>query len=94
MKKNRIAKVIEKRPGKWPEYYDEREVENYQEYFIKGTNVKIGFTCYDKEQDEIDYCCIVTESQDDQDYYDSEEELFKHFEYILMNPDFGWRYFY
>lgn len=92
--KNKISKVIDKRPGKWPDYYDERDVENYQEYFIKGTNVKIGFTYYDKEEDKVEYCCIVTESQDDQDWYESEEELFNHFEYILMNPDFGWQYFY
>ena len=32
--KNKIAKVIDKRPGKWPNYYDEKDVENYQEYFL------------------------------------------------------------
>jgi len=90
----KISKVIEKRPGKWPEYYDERDVENYQEYFIKGTNIKLGFTCYDKENDQEEYCCIVTELEDDQEWYDTEKDLFEHFEYILMNKDFGWRYFY
>jgi len=92
--KNNIKKTIEKRPAKWPEYYDEKNVENYQEYFIKGTNIKIGFTCYDKDEDVDDFCCIISESQDDFIWFDTEKELYEHFAYILLNKEFGWQYFY
>ena len=90
---NKIAKIIEKRSGTWPEYYDEKDVENYCEYFIKGTNMKLGFSCFNKENNEWEYCRIVSESYDDFIYSDTEEELYKDFEYILMNENFSWRYY-
>ena len=89
-----IKKIIEKRQAKWPSYYDEHNVEDYQEYYIKGTNIKLGF--YDKNLDEDceEFCCIISESEDDFIWFDTEKELFEHFEYILMNKNFGWKYFY
>ena len=92
--KNKIAKVIDKRPGKWPKYYDEKNVENYQEYFIKGTNIKLGFCDNNLEEGCEEFCCIISEIEDDFIWFDTEKDLFEHFEYILMNKDFGWKYFY
>lgn len=86
-------KIIEKRPGKWPSYWDPQNIENYQEYFIKGTNIKLGYTCYNKDEEEIEYCCIISELEDDFDFYDTEQKLLKHFEWMLMNENLGWRYF-
>ncbi len=91
--KNKISKVIDIRPGKWPEYYDECNVKEYQEYFIKGTNIKLGFKYIHDDSVEWEYCCIISESYDDQIWFETEEELFKHFEWILMNKDLIWRYY-
>lgn len=94
MATSNIKKIIECRPAKWPTYYDDANVKDYCEYFIKGTNVKLGFRVMNIDENCVDFCCIVSESQDDQIYFEEEAELFDHFEYILMNKEFGWQYFY
>lgn len=91
--KYKIAKVIDIRPGKWPEYYDECDAQDYQEYFIKGTSIKLGFKYIDGETGEKNFYCIVCDGYDMMDFYDSEEDLFKHFEWMLMNKDLIWRYY-
>lgn len=88
-----IEKVIETRPGKWPSYYDEKNVEKYTEYFIKGTNIKLGFCDFNIDEKCEEYCCIISESIDDFIWFDTEKELFEHFECILMNKNLTWRYY-
>jgi hypothetical protein len=66
-----IKKIIEKRPGKWPEYYDEKNVENYTEYFIKGTNIKLGFYDNNLEEGHEEFCCIISETRDDFIWFDT-----------------------
>lgn len=91
--KNKIAKIIELRSGNWPEYYDDCVAEDYQEYFIKGTNIKLGFKYIDGETGEQLFYCIVCDGYDQMDPYDSEAELFEHFEWMLMNKELIWRYY-
>jgi hypothetical protein len=91
--KNKISKIIDKRPAKWPEYYDKKDVENYCEYFIKGTNLKLGFYYKDLETGEDNYYCIVCDGYDQMDPFNSEEELFEHFDYILNTEHDCWRYY-
>jgi hypothetical protein len=88
-----IKKIIEKRPGKWPSYYDDHDVKDYCEYFIKGTNIKLGFTCFSNEINEDEFYCIVCDGYDQMDPYDTEKELFEHFEWMLMNKNLTWRYY-
>ena len=88
-----IKKIIEIRPGKWPEYYDDLDVKDYNEYFIKGTNIKLGFKYFDNETNEEAFYCIVCNGYDQMDPYDTEKELFEHFEWMLMNKDLVWRYY-
>lgn len=89
----KISKLIDKRPGCWPSYYDEKDVDDYYEYFIKGTNIKLGFTYFDKETRENNFYCIVCDGYDQMDPYDSEKRLFEHFEWMLMNEELIWRYY-
>ena len=91
--KNKIAKIIDKIPGKWPEYYDEKNVENYNEYFIKGTKIKLGFCNKDIDTGENNYYCIVCDGYDQMDPFDTEEELMEHFDYILNTEHDCWRYY-
>jgi hypothetical protein len=88
-----IKRIIEKRPGKWPSYYDDHDVKDYCEYFIKGTNIKLGFTCFSNETNEEEFYCIVCDGYDQMDPYDTEKELFDHFEWMLMNKNLTWRYY-
>lgn len=90
-KESGIKNIIDVRPATWPEYYDECGARDYQEYFIKGTNMKLGFK-YTNKQKQKEYCCIITESRDDQEWFDSEENLLKHFEWLLTNKELTWRY--
>ena len=92
-KKHQVENLIDVRDGTWPDYYDDTEVENYQEYFIKGTNVKLGFKYYDVEQKEQCFYCIVGDGYDYQDPFDTEEELLDNFNWFLQNKDLTWRYY-
>ncbi len=91
-KENDIKNIIDVRPATSPEYYDKCGARDYQEYFIKGTNMKLGFK-YTNKLNQKEYCCITTESYDDQEWFGSEENLFKHFEWLLTNTEITWRYY-
>ena len=88
-----INKLIDKRPGQWPSNYDEIDIRDYHEYFIKGTNIKLGFYYIDNESDEECFYRTVCDGYDMMEPYDSEKELFKSFEWILMNKELIWRYY-
>ena len=85
--------AIEVREAEWPKEFDEADVENYKEYFIRGTNIRLGYKCFNKETRENEYCCMLNESCDDFVFYNSEKELIEHFNYILNNRDLIWRYY-
>ena len=91
--KDKIFKLIDIRPGEWPSYYDDCDAKEYYEYFIKGTNIKLGFRYIDGETGEENFYCIVCDGYDQMDPYDSEAELFEHFEWMLMNEELIWRYY-
>ena len=59
MKKHPVEKLIDIRPGVWPKYYDGNDARDYCEYFIKGTNIKLGFKYLDGETNEQCFYCIV-----------------------------------
>ena len=88
-----IKKLIDIRPGKWPSYYDDLDISDYQEYFIKDTNIKLGFKYIDNETNEKCFYCIICDGYDQMDPFDSEKELFKHFKWMFMNKDLSWRYY-
>lgn len=91
--KNKIAKIIDIRPGTWPAYYDDCAAEDYQEYFIKGTNIKLGFKYIDGECGEQCFYCIVCDGYDQMDPFETEDELMEHFEWMLTTEHDGWRYY-
>ena len=88
-----IKKILERRPGKWPLYYDECDAQEYYEWFIKGTNIKLGFDYIDGETEEHCWYRIISESYDDMIYYDSEKSFIQDIEWMLMNKDLSWRYY-
>ena len=88
-----IRDLFDRRPAKWPEYYDDCNAQEYHEWFIKGTNIKLGFDYIDGETNGHEWYCIVCDGYDQMDPYDSEEDLLEHFEWMLMNKDLIWRYY-
>ncbi len=88
-----IKDILDRRPGKWPEYYDDPAPEEYYEWFIKGTNIKLGFDYIDSKTNEHCWYCIVCDGYDQMDLYDSEKDLLEHFEWMLMNNELTWRYY-
>lgn len=90
---NKIKDVLDRREAKWPEYYDETEAEEYHEWFIKGTNVKLGFDYIDGDTSEHIWYKIVCDGYDDMQAYETEEEFLKDIEWMLMNKDLSWRYY-
>lgn len=88
-----IKKVLERRPGKWPSYYDESNVQEYHEWFIKGTNIKLGFDYVDGDTNEHIWYKIVCDGYDQMDPYDTEKDFLESIEYILMNKELTWRYY-
>lgn len=90
---NKIKKLLDRRPAQWPSYYDECAAKEYHEWFIKGTNIKLGFDYIDGESNEHCWYCIVCDGYDMMDPYDGEEDLLEHFEWMLMNKDLIWRYY-
>lgn len=92
-----IRDIIDLRPAKYPEYYDNADhCISYSEYFIKGTNMKLGFKCEMIDTDEgirTDFYCIVCDGYDMMDPYDTEDALMEHFEWMLMNKELIWRYY-
>jgi len=94
MKKNKSIKdIIDIRCGRWPSYYDECNAQDYYEYFIKGTNVKLGFKYVDGDTGEKYFYCIVCDGYDQMDAYDTEEDLFEHFDWMLNDKELIWRYY-
>ena len=88
-----IMDLLDRRPSKWPDYYDACDAQDYHEWFIKGTNIKLGFDYIDGETNEHCWYCIVCDGYDQMDPYDSEEEFIKHLEWMLMNENLIWRYY-
>ena len=69
--------AIEVREAEWPKEFDEADVENYKEYFIRGTNIRLGYKCFNKKTRENEYCCMLNKSCDDFVFYNSEKKLEK-----------------
>ncbi len=90
---NNIKDILDRREAKWPEYYDETEAEEYHEWFIKGTNVKLGFDYIDGDTGEHIWYKIVCDGYDDMQPYETEEEFLKDIDWMLMNKDLSWRYY-
>ena len=93
MKKHPIEKLIDIRPGEWPKYYDDCNAQEYQEYFIKGTNIRLGFKYIDGDTNEQCFYCVVCDGYDQMDPYDTEQQLFNQFYWMLYNKDLSWRYY-
>lgn len=89
---DKIFKLIDIRPGELDSDCDDYNAKEYYEYFIKGTNVKLGFRYIDRTTNEEKYYCVVCEGFEHYDPYDSEAELFEHFECLLMNKELIWGY--
>ena len=93
MKKHPVEKLIDIREGVYPNYYDKCNAQDYQEYFIKGTNMKLGFKYFDGDTNEWNYYCIVCDGYDQMDSFETEDGLFGHFYWMLTNQDLIWRYY-
>jgi len=90
---NNDNSLYERRSTTWPNYYDDIDAKDYHEWFIKGTNIKLGFDYINIESNERQYYCIVSESYDDQIPFETEKDMIEHFDYITQNKNFSWRYF-
>ena len=90
---NKIKKVLDRRPATWPEYYDECDAQEYHEWFIKGTNVKLGFDYIDGETGEHTWYKIVCDGYNQMDPYETEEAFLEDIEWMLMNKELVWRYY-
>lgn len=88
---DKIFKLIDIRPGDSDDC-DDCNAKEYYEYFIKGTNVKLGFRYIDVATNEEKYYCVVCEGFNHCYSYDSEAELFEHFEWLLLNKELIWGY--
>lgn len=85
--------LYERRSAAWPYNYDDIDVQDYHEWFIKGTNIKLGFDYVNGKLNEHEYYCTVSESYDDQIPFNSEKDLTEHFEWMIMNDNLIWRYY-
>ncbi len=92
-KENNNNSLYERRSETWPNYYDDIDAKDYHEWFIKGTNIKLGFDYINIESNERQYYCVVSESYDDQIPFETEKDMIEHFDYITQNKDFSWRYY-
>jgi len=90
---NKIKKVLDRRPATWPEYYDECDAQEYHEWFIKGTNVKLGFDYIDGETGEHTWYKIVCDGYNQMDPYETEKAFLEDIEWMLMNKELVWRYY-
>lgn len=88
-----VKNLLDRRPSTWPEYYDKCDTKEYHEWFIKGTNIKLGFDYIDDETDEHCWRKIVCDGYDDIDSYDTEKEFLEDIEWMLMNKNLSWRYY-
>lgn len=92
-KENNDNSLYEQRSETWPNYYDDIDAKDYHEWFIKGTNIKLGFDYINIESNERQYYCVVSESYDDQIHFETENDMIEHFDYITQNKNFSWRYY-
>lgn len=88
-----IMDILDRRPGTWPEYYDDCDAQEYYEWFIKGTNIKLGFDYIDGKTHEHHWYKIVCEGYDQMEPYDTEEEFLEDVEWMLNNIELTWRYY-
>ena len=88
-----IKDILDRRPGKWPDYYDDRDAKEYHEWFIKGTNIKLGFDYIDGKTGEHCWYKIVCDGYDQMNPYDTEEDFLEDIEWMLMNKELMWRYY-
>lgn len=88
-----IMDILDRRPGTWPEYYDECDAQDYHEWFIKGTNIKLGFDYIDGVTNEHCWYKIVCDGYDMMDPYYTEEDFLEDIEWMLKNKDLSWRYY-
>ena len=88
-----IMDVLDRRPGTWPDYYDECDAQEYYEWFIKGTNIKLGFDYIDGKTNEHHWYKIVCDGYDQMEPYDTEEEFLEDIEWMLNNIELTWRYY-
>lgn len=87
-----IMDFLDRRPTPSPVEYD-GSIEDYYEWFIKGTNIKLGYDYYDRELGEQIWCRIVTESYDDQITYKTEQKFLEDIDWLLSNKELTWRYY-
>jgi hypothetical protein len=88
-----IKDFLDRRPGTWPSQYDEIDAQEYHEWFIKGTNVKLGFDYIDADTGNHCWYKIVCDGYDQMDLYDTENDFLEDIEWVLMNKDLTWRYY-
>ena len=88
-----IKEVLDRRSAQWPSYYDEYQAEEYHEWFINGTNIKLGFDYIDGNSRKHIWNKIVCDGYDMMDSYDTEEAFLKDIEWMLMNKELTWRYY-
>lgn len=88
-----IKDILDRRPTKWPDHYNECDAEEYHEWFIKGTNVKLGFDYIDGETNEHLWYKIVCDGYDLMEPYETEEKFLEDIEWMLKNKDLNWRYY-
>lgn len=88
-----IMDILDRRPATWPDYYDKCDAEEYHEWFIKGTNIKLGFDYIDGETGEHCWYKIVCDGYDQMDHYDTVEDFLKDIAWMLQNKDLIWRYY-
>ena len=90
---SKIKKILDRRPSVWPDYYDECNAQEYHEWFIKGTNVKLGFDYIDGDTNEHLWYKIVCDGYDQMNSYDTEKDFLEDIEWMLMNKELIWRYY-
>jgi len=89
----KITNLLDRRKSTWPSYYDEHNVQDYHEWFIKDTNIKLGFDYIDKDTNEHIWYKIVCDGYDQMDSYDTEKDFLKDIKWMLMNKNLTWRYY-
>ena len=87
-----IMDLLDRRSTPSPAEYD-GSIEDYHEWFIKGTNIKLGYDYYDRELGEQIWSRIVTESYDDQITYKTEQKFLEDIDWLLSNKELMWRYY-
>ena len=82
---NKIKKILDRRPATWPSYYDECDAQEYHKWFIKGTNVKLGFDYIDGKTGEHIWYKTVSDGCDQMKPDETEDDFVENIEWMLMN---------